>query len=63
MYRVIEAFEDAEDGRHPYEVGDPYPRKGHEPSDERMKALLGKGNARRRPLIAEERKQSEKKHK
>lgn len=60
MYRVIEAFEDAEDSRHPYEVGDAYPRKGHEPSEERVKALSGRGNVRKRPLIAEERKQPEK---
>lgn len=59
MYRVVEAFEDIADGRHPYRVGDAYPRDGFEPTEERIKALSGSGNVRKRPLIAEERKKPE----
>lgn len=56
MYRVVEAFEDLADNRHPYGVGDVYPREGFAPTKERVEALAGKGNVRKRPLIAEERK-------
>ena len=54
MYRVVEAFEDLADNRHPYGVGDVYPREGFAPTEERVKALAGKGNVRKRPLIAED---------
>ena len=51
MYRVIEKFADLQDANTIYEVGDTYPRKGSNPSAERIKALAGSGNKIGRPLI------------
>lgn len=51
MYKVIEYFEDLQDGCHPYEVGDPFPREGLEVSEERFAELAGKYNKQKKPLI------------
>lgn len=52
-YKVIESFPDAQDKCHIYNVGDAYPRDGLKPAKGRIAELLGSGNARNRPLIAE----------
>jgi hypothetical protein len=52
MYRVIEAFEDKQDG-HRYNAGDKYPRTGANPSKSRIKELAGDKNRRGIPLIEE----------
>ena len=51
MYKVIEYFEDLQDGRHAYNVGDKYPRNGAETTDERIKELATAQNRRKIPLI------------
>lgn len=53
MYKVIAFFMDGEDNRHKYNIGDEYPRKGYEPTAERVRGLLGKDNKRGTPLIVE----------
>lgn len=50
-YEVIKYFTDLQDNRHPYNVGDTYPRKDFETSDERIKELLGSENKQGQPLI------------
>lgn len=50
-YKVIKFFTDGQDNLHPYEVGAEYPRKGYEPTEERIKGLLGTGNKQGVPLI------------
>lgn len=50
-YEVIEFFTDLQDGDHAYNVGDEFPRKGHEVSEERLAELLTDKNKRKRPLI------------
>lgn len=50
MYKVIERFEDAQDNRYEYQVGDIYPRDGLEVSEERFTELSTTNN--RRNLIA-----------
>ena len=52
-YRVIKYFTDGQDGLHPYEVGDKYPRRGYKPTEERIIGLLGTGNKQGVPLIEE----------
>ena len=52
MYKVIEYFEDLQDGCHPYEVGAPFPREGVEVSEERLAELAGSANLQKKPLIA-----------
>ena len=52
-YKVIKMFTDGQDGLHPYEVGDTYPRKGYKPSEERIIGLLGTDNKQGVPLIEE----------
>lgn len=62
-YEVIKYFTDLQDGNHPYEVGDTYPRDGLEPSLERVAELLGTDNKQGVPLIkavAERKKSAEK---
>ena len=44
MYRVIKFFTDLHDGDHPYNVGDPFPRKGIRVSKERIDELAGTSN-------------------
>lgn len=56
-YRVIKYFTDGQDGLHPYEVGDSYPRKGYKPTEERIEGLLGTGNKQGVPLIEEVKEQ------
>ena len=52
-YKVIKDFQDAKDKNYFYHVGDIYPRDGHDPSSERIKALSTNENATRTPLIEE----------
>ena len=51
MYRVIASFIDLKDGEHPYNIGDAFPREGHEVSEERIIELSGTKNKRKIPLI------------
>ena len=51
MFIVINAFLDLQDAEHLYEVGDAYPREGLEPSEERIKELLGSDNLQGQPMI------------
>ena len=53
MYKVIKYFEDLKDNRHPYKVGDTFPRNGLEVSKSRLDELLGCQNRREEPLIVE----------
>lgn len=50
-YKVIKYFTDLQDNRHPYNVGDTYPRKGLEPSEERIAELASSNNKQGEPLI------------
>ena len=52
-YKVIKMFTDGQDNLYRYEVGDKYPRKGYEPTEERIVGLLGTDNKQGVPLIAE----------
>ena len=57
-YKVIEGFYDLQDpegrdGYHLYNKGDIYPRKGLEPTEERIAKLAGRDNKLRHPLIEE----------
>lgn len=51
MYKVIYKFADLEDDSYVYEVGDTYPRKGLNPTDERIGELSGSENKIGKPLI------------
>lgn len=59
MYKVTHFFHDLQDSHttkdgtvyHAYNVGDTYPRRGYEPSEERIKELSGKDNIRGVTLI------------
>ena len=59
MYRVIKRFNDLQDSKktksgivyHEYNVGDEFPRKGMEVSEERLNELAGDGNKQGVPLI------------
>ena len=53
MYKVIKYFTDLQDGNHPYNVGDAFPREGVTASDERIAELAGSNNLQKTPLIAE----------
>lgn len=53
MYIVLRNFTDLEDGKHKYLMGEEYPRKGYEPTEERVKELLGKENKACMKLIQE----------
>lgn len=57
-YRVISYFEDLQDDKHPYEVGDTYPRKGLKVTDDRIAELMGSDNRQKKPLIEEDTKES-----
>ena len=52
-YKVIKFFTDLKDNEHPYNVGDTFPRKGVEVSEERVAELSGKFNKQGCPLIKE----------
>lgn len=59
MYKVIKAFYDLKDATktksgnayHQYMAGDTYPRKGLNPSEERIAELSGRDNKQGTPLI------------
>ena len=51
MFIVINAFLDLQDAEYLYDVGDAYPREGLEPSEERIKELLGSDNLQGQPMI------------
>lgn len=51
MYRVIRFFHDLQDGDHPYNVGDIFPREGAEATEQRIAELSGSGNKQGKPLI------------
>lgn len=50
-HTVLFHFTDLKDGNFHYEAGDIYPRKGYEPSAERIKELSGYNNKQGVPLI------------
>lgn len=52
MYKVIKYFVDLQDGNHPYNVGDVFPRSGVEVKAERLAELAGSNNRQKVPLIA-----------
>lgn len=52
MYKVICFFTDMQDGNHPYNIGDVYPRKGVIVSEDRLIQLSSEHNRRYKPLIA-----------
>lgn len=60
MYKVIAYFEDLQDNRHAYNVGDEYPRKGLETTDERIKELATTKNRQKKPLIKKVEEKSKK---
>lgn len=51
MYKVVKYFTDLKDNDHAYNVGDTYPRKGLNVSDERISELAGSNNRQGQPLI------------
>ena len=51
MYTVLEYFTDLQDNNYAYKAGAEYPRKGYEPTKERIEELAGTGNVRKRPVI------------
>lgn len=59
MYKVIKKFHDLQDATktkngmiyHEYNVGDKFPRKGMNVSEERLEELAGEGNKQGVPLI------------
>ena len=53
MYKVVSYFTDLQDGNHPYNIGDEYPRNGLTVTAERIAELSGKSNQRGIPLIEE----------
>lgn len=53
MWRVKTYFEDLQDSRHPYKVGDTYPREGLNPDAARILELSTDANRRGVALIEE----------
>lgn len=51
MYKVIKFFVDLQDNNQPYNVGDTFPRKGLEVSEERLAELASDKNKQGVPLI------------
>jgi hypothetical protein len=51
MYKVIVYFEDIQDNRHKYRVGDVFPRDGVTVAEKRLKELATANNKRGKPLI------------
>ena len=51
MYQVIEYFEDLQDNRHAYHVGDMFPHDGRVVNENRIAELAGSKNRRGKPLI------------
>ena len=52
MYKVIEYFTDLQDANYEYNVGDTFPRKGLNVSDERLAELSTKRTVKTRPLLS-----------
>lgn len=63
MYKVLKLFLDIKDNNQLYRVGDTYPRKGYEPTQDRIKQLSGNKNAMKEPLIKEEKQKAVKEKK
>ena len=53
MYKVVKFFTDLQDNKHPYNVGDIFPREGVEVSEDRLKELSTDKNKRGAILIEE----------
>ena len=53
MYKVVVRFADLRDNNYIYEVGDDYPRKGIDPTLERIRELASDKNKIGVPLIEE----------
>lgn len=53
MFKVIKYFTDLQDDNCEYKVGDEYPRKGLEPTADRIMELSGSDNKRGEALIKE----------
>ena len=53
MYKVVVRFADLRDNNYIYEVGDDYPKKGSEPTLERIRELASDKNKIGVPLIEE----------
>lgn len=51
MYKVIKFFRDLQDNNHAYKVGDIFPHKGMEVSEDRLLELSTDKNRRQMPLI------------
>ena len=51
MYKVIKFFTDLQDNRHPYNVGDVYPREGVTVSQKRLDELASDKNRQKTSLI------------
>lgn len=51
MYKVIEYFEDLQDNKYPYDVGDVFPRENKTATKERINELATNQNRRKIPLI------------
>lgn len=63
MYVVVKYFTDLQDGNHPYNVGDLFPRAGADASAERLAELAGPDNLQKVPLIKEIKTRRAKKNK
>lgn len=50
-YKVVNPFEDLQDGRHKYQPGDTFPRDGLKVSRKRLAELSSEKNKQNRPLI------------
>jgi hypothetical protein len=51
MYKVIAYFEDLQDDKYAYDVGDVFPRENKIVSKERIKELATSQNRQNKPLI------------
>lgn len=51
MYKVLKFFRDLQDNNHAYHVGDIFPHKGMEVSEDRLLELSTDANRRHMPLI------------
>ena len=60
MHKVIKYFVDLQDNNHPYHVGDTFPRKGLEVTEERLAELSGSQNKQGVPLIEKVKKATKK---
>lgn len=50
-YVVIKRFRDGQDKEHEYSIGEAYPRKGTEVTEDRLAALSGEDNNVKAPVI------------